>query len=109
MSHTRVEQDLTSRVREQVRSEMIALIDQGGEVGDNIHLRGSTTNRSPHQLSPMTGKRKRGEEDPQDTSLSGCTPVTTISRPRKRLRVVADCATAGVVGALGAWFGLAFL
>ncbi|KAF8516505.1 hypothetical protein JB92DRAFT_2910315 [Gautieria morchelliformis] len=91
MAHTRAEQDLASRVREQVRSEVMALIDQGGE------------------LSPMTGKRKRGEEDPLDTSIGGCTPVTSISRPRKRLRVVADCAAAGAVGALGAWFGLAFL
>ncbi|KAF8574238.1 hypothetical protein K439DRAFT_865516 [Ramaria rubella] len=62
--------------------------------------------------------RKRKHDDLEFDSNSGLptpavlpTSVTSdrLLRPRKRLRLVANCAAAGVVGALGAWLGLAFL
>ena len=44
-----------------------------------------------------------------NSSVNNAIPATPTSRPRKRLRVVVDCAAAGALGAFGAWLGLAFL
>ena len=108
--HTLAEQDLPSRVRDQVRTEIRTLIEEGGEVSDILlPMLPWLIPTFPVQLSPIIGKRKRGNDESLDTPVAGNIPATSVSRPRKRLRVVADVAAAGALGALGAWLGLAFL
>ncbi|KAF8509871.1 hypothetical protein BU17DRAFT_70287 [Hysterangium stoloniferum] len=85
--------ELQSLVQDEIKAQLKAAMDN-------------------EQLSPVLGKRKRGADDEHDTAeeTAPC-PIAIISNapPRKRLRMVANCVTAGAIGAIGAWIGLAFL
>lgn len=112
-SQVDAEVSLPLRIREQVQSEVKTLIEQGGEVSGMLCSHGFNFDRLSlpqlYQLPSVTGKRKRGDDESIDAPVAGDIPSTSVSRPRKRLRMVVDVATAGALGALGAWLGLAFL